>query len=112
MHYKNDPEFRTFRTELRKRLTPAEGRLWTTLKRSQLDGRKFRRQYGISKYVLDFFCPAEKLGVELDGDNHFTLPAVAYDNERKRFAEHFGIRIIRFENRAVFEHPEFVIEQI
>src|SRR5688500_2642026 len=95
--YKNDPEYRSFRTQLRKNLTPAEAALWNRLKNSKLEGRKFRRQYGIGKYVLDFYCPSEKLAVELDGAGHCSVADVHYDNERKRFIEHFGIRIIRFD---------------
>ena len=66
-YYKNDPGFRDFRTKLRKKLTPAEAALWNILKKSKIEGRKFRRQYGVGKYVLDFYCPSERLGIELDG---------------------------------------------
>ena len=111
-HYKNDPQFRRFRTDLRKRLTPAEATLWNILKNSQLDGRKFRRQHGIGIYVLDFYCPSEKLAIELDGDGHFSVADVSYDNKRRRFVEHFGIRIVRFDNDTVFKYPDFVIDGI
>ena len=90
-YYKNDPQNRQFRSYLRKRLTPAEARLWNILKGSQLDGRKFRRQYGIGKYVLVFYCPSEKLAIELDGDGHADILGMLYDNERRRYVEHFGI---------------------
>ena len=111
-YFKNDPTSRSFRTKLRKALTPAEATLWNMLKGSQLDGRKFRRQHGIGKYVLDFYCPAERLAVELDGDGHFSVADVHRDNLRRRFVEHFGIRIVRFDNDAVFRDPGLVIERI
>ena len=95
----NLPEVSDFRKNLRKRLTPAEARLWTRLNGSQLDGRKFRRQHSVGRYVLDFYCPSERLAVELDGDVHFTLPAVHHDNQRRRYHERMGIKVIRFENR-------------
>ncbi len=110
--FKNDPRYGAFRTKLRKNLTPAEAALWNLLKGSNIDGRKFRRQYGVGKYVLDFYCPAEKLAVELDGDGHFSVADVHYDNERRRFVEEFGIRIIRFDNDVVFKFPEVVIDRV
>src|SRR5215213_6964711 len=59
------PYLQTFRTRLRKNLTPAEATLWKYLQRSQLDGRKFRRQHSVDDYILDFYCPGERLAVEL-----------------------------------------------
>ena len=108
----NLPEASNFRKDLRKRLTPAEARLWTMLKGSQLDGRKFRRQHSVGKYILDFYCPSEKLAVELDGDVHFTLPAVHHDNRRRRYLQRMGIKVIRFENKVVFQNPARVLEEI
>jgi very-short-patch-repair endonuclease len=106
------PELRTFRTELRKHLTPAEARFWTIVKNSQLDGRKFRRQHSVGRYILDFYCPSERLGIELDGKVHFHDAAREYDYERKLFLEYFGIKVIRFENKLVFEEEEFLIGNI
>ena len=106
------PELKTFRTELRKNLTPAEASLWTLLQSSGLDGRKFRRQHSVGKYILDFYCPSESLGIELDGEVHFNEVAAAYDYERKLFLLHFGIKVIRFENNLVFDEREFVVHRI
>src|SRR6478672_5383470 len=94
----NLPEKQGFRRKLRSRLTPAEASLWSILKNSKVDGRKFRRQHSVGKYILDFYCPSEKLAIELDGEGHFTLPAVSYDANRRRYLERCGIRVIRFEN--------------
>jgi very-short-patch-repair endonuclease len=47
-------------------MTPAEAKLWTRLSRKQLEGRKLRRQHSIDGYILDFYCPSERLAVELD----------------------------------------------
>ncbi|HUR99712.1 MAG TPA: endonuclease domain-containing protein [Pyrinomonadaceae bacterium] len=108
----NLPDTSQFRRELRRGLTPAEARLWTLLKNSRLEGRKFRRQHSVGKYVLDFYCPSEKLAVELDGEGHFTLPAVSHDAERRRFLESYGIRVIRFENESVFKSEKSVLARI
>ena len=108
----NRPYLRTFRTELRKTLTSAEARLWTALSRSQLNGRKFRRQHSVGGYILDFYCPAERLAVELDGQVHKSGRAREYDYERKLFLEFYGIRVIQFENFLVFEDIDFVLGNI
>ena len=112
MHFKNKPENKDFRKHLRRSLTPAEAVLWNVLKGSKLDGRKFRRQHGIGDYVIDFYCPEERLSVELDGDGHMTLPGAVHDSERRRFFRHFGIRVVRFENELVFKDLELVVEMI
>ena len=105
----NLPNLRTFRTKLRSSLTPAEAAFWKIVQDSKLDGRKFRRQHSVGGYILDFYCPSEKLAVELDGEVHFHDAAREYDYERKLFLQHFGIKVIRFENKQVFEDVEFVL---
>lgn len=110
--FNNLPRLRSLRKALRNNLTPAEARLWTILQRSQLDGRKFRRQHSIGRYILDFYCPAERLVVELDGAAHNSPEAQEYDRQRDLFLHGLGIKVLRFENRLVFEQPEAVIEMI
>ena len=105
------PYLQTFRTELRKRLTPAEATLWRSLKGSRLDGRKFRRQHSVGSYILDFYCPAERLAVELDGQVHRNESAEVYDRERKLFLEYYGIKVIPFENFLVFDELEYVLHR-
>ena len=106
------PYLKTFRTELRKNLTPAEASLWKVLKRSQLEGRKFRRQHSVGDYILDFYCPAERLAVELDGQVHKSERAELYDHERKLFLNYYGILVLRFENFLVFDELEYVLGNI
>lgn len=108
----NKTKFKNFRKHLRNNLTPAEATLWRYLKNKQIDGRRFRRQFGVDKYVLDFYCPSENLAVELDGEDHFSDFGLAYDSERELFLRQYNIQIIRFENQEVFENIEFVIERI
>lgn len=93
-------------------MTVAEASFWNIVKNSRLDGRKFRRQHSIGNYILDFYCPSEKLGVELDGQGHFNERAAVYDAERKLFLSYYGIKILRFENNLVFEEREFVVHRI
>lgn len=78
MHINNLPALRFFRKALRHNLTPAEAKLWTLLKGSQLAGRKFRRQHSVGNFILDFYCPSERLAIELDGAVHDSDDAQAY----------------------------------
>ena len=108
----NLDKLRFFRKELRHNLTPAEARLWTYLKNSQLEGRKFRRQHSIGSYILDFYCPTEKLAVELDGEVHNTIQAQEYDEIRDLFLLNYGIKILRFENKYVFSELDGLLIMI
>jgi very-short-patch-repair endonuclease len=78
------PKYKPVRRALRTDGTPAEAALWTLLKRRQLQGRRFRRQHSVRPYVLDFYCPEERLAVELDGSVHFEPARRAYDAARER----------------------------
>jgi len=108
----NSKSLESNRKELRNALTPAEAFLWTHLKKRQLSGKKFRRQYGVGPYTLDFFCPEVRLAVELDGAPHFTVIGQELDAKRDRYLEEKGILVLRFENREVFEDLEFVLGKI
>jgi very-short-patch-repair endonuclease len=105
----NLPHLKTFRRKLRKNLTPAEAAFWNVVKNRNLEGRKFRRQHSVGNYILDFYCPTEKLAIELDGEVHFCDEARIYDYERRLFLEYFGIKVLRFENRIVFEELHWMI---
>ena len=108
----NSKSLESNRKELRNALTPAEAFLWTQLKKRQLSGKKFRRQYSVGPYTLDFFCPEVRLAVELDGAPHFNIMGQELDAKRDRYLEEKGIVVLRFENRDVFENLEFVLEVI
>jgi very-short-patch-repair endonuclease len=105
-------ELARFRSELRSKLTPAEAFLWKQLSSRKLEGRRFTRQHSISKYVVDFYCAAERLIVELDGENHNIPQAMDYDEKRTAFFNNMGYQVIRFENKMVFEHLESVLKEI
>jgi very-short-patch-repair endonuclease len=102
---------KTLRQKLRKHSTRAERALWRMLRRSALD-LKFRRQHSVGRYVLDFYCPEFKLAVELEGQVHRDVIRSEYDSERNAFLASQGIRVLYFENRAVFEFSEWVLEAI
>ena len=102
-------EFRKF---LRNNSTSAEVELWKYLSGKKLYGRKFRRQYSIGNYILDFYCPSEKLAVELDGNPHGDYIQIQKDILRDEFLQKSGIQTLRIENRLVFQDPEYVKELI
>jgi very-short-patch-repair endonuclease len=108
----NLPHLKTYRKKLRNNLTPAEAKFWTYVKNSQLEGRKFRRQHSIDNYIMDFYCPSEKLAVELDGQGHFDTIQAENDKEKDLFLQACGIKVLRFENRLIFEQPNRVLEEV
>ena len=103
---------KTTRQRLRNNAKAAEKLLWSKLKHSQLLGYKFRRQQGIAKYVVDFYCPQYKLAIEIDGATHSTPEEIRNDNVRQEFIESEGIHFLRFSNADVFENVDWVLETI
>lgn len=85
-HYNKGSEKKKQR-ELRNNATHAEKILWQYLRAKRLDGLKFRRQYSIDVFVVDFYCPKVKLAIEIDGDSHFEGEAVEYDFDREKHIE-------------------------
>ena len=108
----NRPELKEIRKQLRNNSTSAEASLWIFLKGKQLENRKFRRQFSVGNYVLDFYCPAEKIAVELDGAGHFTDAGYQRDQDRDAYLASLGIKVLRFENVEVFKALESVLDQI
>jgi very-short-patch-repair endonuclease len=100
------------RRELRASMPPTEVLLWSKLKGKQMLGCKFKRQYGVGPYIVDFYCPELRLAIELDGDSHFLDGAEARDLVRQRFIESFDIKFLRFQNVEVTTNLEGVLETI
>jgi very-short-patch-repair endonuclease len=107
LEYLND-----YRKKLRNNLTSAEATLWKSLQKKQLMGRKFRRQHSINNFIVDFYCASENLIIELDGAVHLDFAQENYDYERTLKLEKFGFKVVRFENKEVFENLEVVLEAI
>lgn len=100
------------RKELRNNLTPAEAKMWDYLKNSQLYGKKFRRQHSVGGYVLDFYCPSEKIAKELDGEIHNLEDVKEYDQNRMEYLDSCGIKVLRYKNKSVFEDINKIIIEI
>jgi len=100
------------RRKLRHKMTRAEWLLWGAIRNKQINGYRFRRQFGIGKYVVDFYCPKLKLAIELDGDSHFEEKTKEYDQKREKELASFRIRIVRFTNQEIYNDLYRVIEDI
>jgi very-short-patch-repair endonuclease len=93
--------------KLRATQTDAELRLWSRLRRKQLDGSRFRRQHPLGNYVVDFFCAEAKLIIEADGGQHAEESAT-----RANWLEARGYRVIRFWNNDVLGNSDGVVQTI
>ena len=111
-HLFNRKSLKPLRSYLRNNSTSAESVLWNQLKSKNLEGRKFRRQQSIGNYIVDFYCPSEKLIVELDGDPHGDPIQIQRDISRDKYLGALGFTVLRFENRFVFQEPEIVLNEI
>jgi very-short-patch-repair endonuclease len=98
--------------KLRANTTPHERILWRALKELPVDGTHFRRQAPIGPYVVDFFCPAKHLIIELDGGHHNDDETASRDSERQLWLEHEGYRVIRFWNSEITSDLTAVLERI
>lgn len=105
----NDPSTKAKRKELRHDSTTAEKALWSKIKGENLYGYKFRRQHGVGKYILDFYCPELNLAIEVDGDSHFIDDGPEKDAIRSQFIQDKGIRILRFTNADIIKNLEGVL---
>jgi very-short-patch-repair endonuclease len=95
---------------LRASHTDAENKLWWSLRASQILGVKFRRQFPIAPYIVDFCSKKAKLIVEVDGSPH--QDAVEYDRRRTKFLEQRGYRVVRVTNIDVLTNLDGVLETI
>ena len=98
--------------ELRQPQTPAESKLWARLRNRQLGGFKFRRQHPIGRFVVDFYCAACRLVIEVDGDSHAEPEQMEYDLARTAWLNEQGYHVIRFPNRDAHRHIDAVLEAI
>ena len=89
-----------------------EAALWKHLQSRALHGKKFRRQHSIGPYIVDFYCPESRLVIELDGQPHYEFIADPYEAERTAYLQRLGMKILRFENRLIFEALDAVLQAI
>lgn len=93
-------------------MTDAERLLWSNIRRKQLNGRQFYRQKIIGSYIVDFYCHAAKLVIEIDGGQHYSEKEMKKDRSRDEFIRQRGLRILRFSDRDIFINHTGVMQQI
>jgi len=110
-HY-NKTELKEKRRQLRRNQTFCEKIMWMYLRNRQLSGVKFRRQYSVDQYVIDFYAPALKFAIELDGDIHNLSEQKEYDKKRQEYLEQFGIKFLRITNEELLGNANKTFEKI
>ena len=98
--------------ELRKNMTPQERKLWQFLRNKSIDNLKFRRQYPIENYIVDFICNEKNLIIEIDGGQHNEEDNKIYDAKRTKFLESKGYKVLRFWNNDIDNNIEGVFGEI
>ena len=93
-------------------MTDAEIALWVKLRRKQLHGLQFYRQKPLGNFIVDFYCPAARLVIEIDGGQHYEQDGRIRDGLRDDYLENLGIRVLRFSNLDVLKNMEGVIAVI
>ena len=102
----------TLSRNLRKNQTDAEKKLWFLLRDRGFNGIKFRRQFSIGNYILDFYSSYYKLAIEADGGQHYTQEGIEKDEIRSRELQKMGIRILRLSDSDIFKNTDEVCELI
>ena len=106
-----DRRLLAYAREMRKRMTPEEGKLWCLYLRNHPKHR-FRRQEIIGPYIADFYCAQARLVIEIDGFQHFSEDAMAYDAARTAYFTQQTLRVLRFTNADINQRFPNVCETI
>jgi len=96
--------------QLRKKATPQENQLWYRFLRGY--PVRFQRQKVINSFIVDFYCHAAKLVIEIDGSQHYEPQGLAYDKERTAVLSQYGLEVLRFSNADISSHFRAVCDQI
>jgi len=87
--------------QLRKNMTPQERKLWYIIRNRQFYGYRFRRQFPLGQYIVDFICREKKIVIEIDGGQHNEIKNIQYDNKRTEYLISEGYKVIRFWNNDI-----------
>ena len=98
--------------ELRKNMTSQERKLWNIIRNRQFFGYRFRRQFPIGEYIVDFICREKKIIIEIDGGQHNEKQNIEYDNKRTEYLNSEGYQVVRFWNSEIDGNVEGVYEQL
>ena len=98
--------------QLRRSMTDAEQCLWQKLRGKQIANLQFYRQKPLGPYIVDFYCAAASLVIELDGSQHMESTQADHDRQRDQFLARTGLQVLRFDNRQVLLETRAVLEVI
>ena len=112
MRLPHNPNLKKYSGNLRKNMTDAERKLWSSLRLKQLNGYQFYRQLIIGNYIVDFCSLALKLVIEVDGSQHYTEEGLTADKTRDRFLNEQGLKVLRYNDRDVLTNLAGVVENI
>ncbi|MDP2719161.1 MAG: endonuclease domain-containing protein [Dehalococcoidia bacterium] len=107
-----DQNLKQYSRALRKNMTDAEIRIWSKIRKKQLNGREFYRQKIIGNYIVDFFCPGAKLVIEVDGSLHYSEQLMEKDRIRDEQLRNHGLKVLRYTDAEVLKNIEGVVENI
>ncbi len=108
----NPKHSKKLRQHFRNNMPRTEVLLWNRIKGKQILGYKIRRQYGVGNYVIDFYCPKLKLGIEIDGDSHFTVEGLNHDRIRNNYIAGKGIELLRVTTTEIYDNMDGVLEYV
>ncbi len=112
MHHGARPKLFQYARNNRDNPTDTEAMLWDALRDKRLGNYKIRRQHPVDKYILDFYCHAKRLAIEIDGGYHCSSEQIVKDEARTRALSELGIRVIRFRNERVEHDLSAVLTEI
>ncbi|MDD2758207.1 MAG: endonuclease domain-containing protein [Patescibacteria group bacterium] len=104
----NKKHLLSYQRNLRNKMTKSEVVFWSRVRNDQL-GVRFRRQYGIGKYIVDFYCPQLKLAIEIDGLTHSDEKVFAKDEQRQKYLEGLRVIVRRYNSGDVIRKIEDII---
>ena len=107
----NRKEYKQLRRYLRKQPIKPERLLWQRLKNKQT-GYKFRRQFSIGRYIVDFYCPQLKIAIEIDGETHYQKEGLKNDKIRQKYLENLSITVKRYLNNEIYNNIDNVVSDI
>ena len=107
----NHKHLKPIKRLLRKQEISAEKILWSRLRNKQ-QRFKFRRQFGVGNFIVDFYCPKLKLAIEVDGATHSVEIEIKNDLVREKYITRFGIKVIRYTNAEIFYNIDEVVGSI
>jgi very-short-patch-repair endonuclease len=108
----NNIALKNVRQKLRNKMPAPEVVFWHRIQNKQINDLKFRRQYSIGNFVIDFYCVKSKLAIEIDGESHYSEESIENDKVRDLFLRSKGITVLRFTNDEIMRNIDGVLSAV